>query len=75
MRNGELGIDEIGIGEMGIGEMGWNQMFLVVLRKRNFSQNFTQKFPENFGTKVCNFLTKLSREAFVKSSHPGRLKF
>jgi len=40
----------------------------LVLRQRNFRQNFTRKFPGTFGTKVWIFLTKLSRESFVKIS-------
>jgi len=39
-----------------------------VLRQRNFRQNFSRKFPENFTTKVWIFLTKFSRESFVKIS-------
>jgi len=47
----------------------------VVLRQRNFRQNFTGKFPESFGRKVWNFLTKLSRESLVEKFHSGRVKF
>jgi len=54
---------------------GQHRFEYIVLRQQNFRQNFTQKFPENFGTKVCNFVTKLSRESFVKKYDQGRVKF
>jgi len=46
----------------------------LVLWQRNFRQNFTLKFPDNFGKKVWNFLTKLSRESFVEKFHPEHVK-
>jgi len=53
----------------------WSTLFLtsleslVVLRQGNFSQNFTRKFPETFGTKVWIFLRKLSLKISSKF-HP-----
>jgi len=38
----------------------------LVLRQRNFHQNFMRKFPETFGTKVWIFLTQLFHESFIK---------
>jgi len=46
----------------------------LVLLQQNFRQNFTRKFRENFGTKVWNFLTKLSRESFGEKFHPNCLR-